>query len=180
MGVMTDHPRVAQLPTGPGAPGSPGAARSASARAGHDDAAGPGSGATHPARTPAGSAGTAGSAGAAGAAGAAHTAGTPGVVGTAGTARRTGGLLAGVDWTRPRPRHEVVLLTKPGCHLCDDAREVVQRVCAQTGSALREQDITGDEALTRDYAEFVPVVFVDGAAWGRWRIDAERLRSVLE
>lgn len=85
-----------------------------------------------------------------------------------------------MDWTRPRPRHEVVLLTKPGCHLCDDAREVVQRVCAQTGSALREQDITGDEVLTRDYAEFVPVVFVDGAAWDRWRIDAERLRSVLE
>ena len=36
-----------------------------------------------------------------------------------------GGLLAGVDWTRIRPRHEVVLLTKPGCHLCDDARAVV-------------------------------------------------------
>ncbi len=99
--------------------------------------------------------------------------------GSSGSAGRSGGLLSGVDWTRQRPRHEVTLLTKPGCHLCDDAREVVERVCAQTGTALREQDITGDLALTRDYAEFVPVVFVDGAPWDRWRIDGERLRAVL-
>ena len=95
-------------------------------------------------------------------------------------APRTGGLLAGVDWTRTRPRHEVVLLTKPGCHLCEDARAVVIAVCRETGSAVREQDITGDPALLRDYAEFVPVVFVDGAPWDRWRIDADRLRAVLD
>ena len=92
----------------------------------------------------------------------------------------SGGLLAGVDWTRPRPRHDVVLLTKPGCHLCDDARAVVTQLCRETGSTVREQDITGDPALLRDYAEFVPVVFVDGAPWDRWRIDPDRLRAVLE
>nr|WP_243635641.1 glutaredoxin family protein [Kocuria tytonicola] len=83
-----------------------------------------------------------------------------------------------MDWTRPR--HEVVLLTKPGCHLCEDARAVVAAVCRETGSAVREQDITGDPALLRDYAEFVPVVFVDGAPWDRWRIDPDRLRAVLD
>ena len=90
------------------------------------------------------------------------------------------GVLAGVDWTRARPRHEVVLLTKPGCHLCEEARAVVTEVCRESGSTLREQDITEDAALVRDYAEFVPVVFVDGAAWDRWRIDADRLRAVLD
>ncbi|MDO4918320.1 glutaredoxin family protein [Kocuria sp.] len=111
--------------------------------------------------------------------GQARDAAAPGMTGAA-PARRTGGLLSGVDWTRPRPRHEVTLLTKPGCHLCDDARGVVAAVCQETGSAMRERDITGDPALTRDYAEFVPVVFVDGAPWDRWRIDAARLRSVLD
>ncbi|MCR4526278.1 glutaredoxin family protein [Kocuria rhizophila] len=161
---MTDQPRSAQAPAGtrPGPSGGhPGAVRAdhgpASAVHGaarpaseeHDAAARHGSGGMSPA---------------------------PGSTGRAG---RSGGLLSGVDWTRNRPRHEVTLLTKPGCHLCDDAREVVERVCAQTGTALREQDITGDPALTRDYAEFVPVVFVDGAPWDRWRIDGERLRAVL-
>ena len=167
MVAMTDQPRSAQAPagTGPGSSGGhPGAvradhdpARPDSAVHGaaqpafgeHDDAARPGSGGTSPAPR------------------------------SSGRAGRTGGLLSGVDWTRTRPRHEVTLLTKPGCHLCDDARDVVERVCAQTGTELREQDITGDPALVRDYAEFVPVVFVDGAAWDRWRIDGERLRAVL-
>ena len=71
------------------------------------------------------------------------------------------------------------LLTKPGCHLCEDAREVVTGVCEQTGSEYRERDITGDLQLLRDYAEYIPVVFVDGAPWDRLRIDAARLRAVL-
>ena len=157
MVAMTDQPRSPQAPAGTG-PGSSGGRprvvradhdRTRPGSAAHDDAARPGSVGTSPAPA------------------------------SSGRAGRTGGLLSGVDWTRTRPRHEVTLLTKPGCHLCDDARDVVERVCAQTGTELREQDITGDPALVRDYAEFVPVVFVDGAAWDRWRIDGERLRAVL-
>lgn len=93
--------------------------------------------------------------------------------------RRRTPLLSGADWTRPRPAHTVTLLTKPGCHLCEDAREVVTGVCEQTGSEYRERDITGDLQLLRDYAEYIPVVFVDGAPWDRLRIDAARLRAVL-
>ncbi|MGX0670594.1 glutaredoxin [Kocuria marina] len=96
-----------------------------------------------------------------------------------GRERRRTPLLSGVDWTRPRPAHTVTLLTKPGCHLCEDAREVVTGVCEQTGSEYRERDITGDPQLLRDYAEYIPVVFVDGAPWDRLRIDAARLRAVL-
>lgn len=96
-----------------------------------------------------------------------------------GRERRRTPLLSGADWTRPRPAHTVTLLTKPGCHLCEDAREVVTGVCEQTGSEYRERDITGDLQLLRDYAEYIPVVFVDGAPWDRLRIDAARLRAVL-
>ncbi|WP_312795576.1 glutaredoxin family protein [Kocuria sp.] len=96
-----------------------------------------------------------------------------------GRERRRMPLLSGADWTRPRPAHTVTLLTKPGCHLCEDAREVVTGVCEQTGSEYRERDITGDPQLLRDYAEYIPVVFVDGAPWDRLRIDAARLRAVL-
>ena len=96
-----------------------------------------------------------------------------------GRERRRTPLLSGADWTRPRPAHTVTLLTKPGCHLCEDAREVVTGVCEQTGSEYRERDITGDPQLLRDYAEYIPVVFVDGAPWDRLRIDAARLRAVL-
>lgn len=96
-----------------------------------------------------------------------------------GRERRRTPLLSGADWTRPRPAHTVTLLTKPGCHLCEDAREAVTGVCEQTGSEYRERDITGDPQLLRDYAEYIPVVFVDGAPWDRLRIDAARLRAVL-
>lgn len=96
-----------------------------------------------------------------------------------GRERRRTPLLSGADWTHPRRAHTVTLLTKPGCHLCEDAREVVTGVCEQTGSEYRERDITGDPQLLRDYAEYIPVVFVDGAPWDRLRIDAARLRAVL-
>lgn len=99
--------------------------------------------------------------------------------GAGAPAARRGGLLAGVDWTRSAPAHTVTLLGKPGCHLCKDARRTVTAVCEETGTAYEERDITADPALLRDYAQYVPVVFVDGAPWDRLRIDAERLRAVL-
>lgn len=88
-------------------------------------------------------------------------------------------LLSAGDWASPRPAHRVTLLTREGCHLCEDARTVVQGACKDTGSEFSEVDITTDATLLRDYAEYVPVVFVDGAPWDRLRIDPHRLRAVL-
>ncbi|MFH8614580.1 glutaredoxin family protein [Streptomyces sp. NPDC017979] len=73
----------------------------------------------------------------------------------------------------------VTLIGKPGCHLCDDARAVVQEVCGATGAAWEEKDITQDEALHREYWEQIPVVLVDGEQHTFWRVDAERLRRAL-
>lgn len=56
----------------------------------------------------------------------------------------------------------VTLFGKPGCHLCDEARAVVQRVCDQRSVELSEIDVSLDPALNREYGERIPVLAVDG------------------
>ncbi len=73
----------------------------------------------------------------------------------------------------------VTLYTKPGCHLCDDARVVVAEVCRAVGAAWVEVDITGDPDLQRRFAEEIPVTFVDGAQHDFWRVDRSRLTRAL-
>ena len=79
----------------------------------------------------------------------------------------------------------VTLLSKPGCHLCDDAREVIDGVRGsldQRGIATTfdEVNILEDAALARKYAEDIPVVFVNGRQHAIWRVDPERLTVALE
>ena len=57
---------------------------------------------------------------------------------------------------------QVVLYGRPGCHLCDDARAVLQRVRESHSFELTERDIESDEALMRAYLERIPVVTIDG------------------
>ena len=73
----------------------------------------------------------------------------------------------------------VRLLSKPGCHLCDDARAVVAAVCAELGERYEEVDITGDTALVDEYGEQIPVTFVDGRRHDFWAVDPARLRGAL-
>ena len=73
----------------------------------------------------------------------------------------------------------VVLYSKPGCHLCDDARTVVEAVCAELGESYDEVDITTSEELMEAYGEQIPVTFVDGRQHDFWRVDAVRLRAAL-
>ena len=73
----------------------------------------------------------------------------------------------------------VTLYGKPGCHLCDDAREVIARVCADLGTSYQEVDVTTDPDLQRRYGEQIPVTLVDGAQHDFWRVDERRLRAAL-
>ena len=73
----------------------------------------------------------------------------------------------------------VTLYGKPGCHLCDDARAVVQAVCAELGVGWTEIDITVDPELFETYGEQIPVTFVDGRQHDFWRVDPARLRKAL-
>ncbi len=56
----------------------------------------------------------------------------------------------------------MTLYGKPGCHLCDDAREVVERVRADHPFELREVDVSIDPELNREYGERIPVLELDG------------------
>jgi glutaredoxin len=75
--------------------------------------------------------------------------------------------------------HTVTLIGKPGCHLCDEAREVVRRVTAELGVRWEELDITQDEELQRKYWEQIPVTLVDDRQHDFWRVDEKRLRAAL-
>ena len=73
----------------------------------------------------------------------------------------------------------VTLYGRPGCHLCDDARAVVERVCAELGESYEEISILDDPALLERYAEEIPVTLVDGRQVYFWRVDEDRLRVAL-
>ena len=80
--------------------------------------------------------------------------------------------------SQPAP-HLITLLSRPGCHLCDDAREIIARVAADAGARWTERDITASEADLRDYGDMIPVTFVDGVQHDFWRVDESRLRAAL-
>ena len=73
----------------------------------------------------------------------------------------------------------ISLLGRPGCHLCDDAREVISRVAADLGVAWEERDITQSAADLREYWEKIPVTLVDGVQHDFWRVSEDRLRRAL-
>jgi glutaredoxin len=73
----------------------------------------------------------------------------------------------------------VVVLTRPGCHLCADACAVVARVSTEMGVGWLEQDITGDDELTAKWGEYIPVVVVDDEVHTWFRVDESRLRAAL-
>ncbi|WP_405005052.1 glutaredoxin family protein [Kitasatospora purpeofusca] len=73
----------------------------------------------------------------------------------------------------------VTLVAKPGCHLCDDAREVIVRVTAELGAVFEEKDITQDPELHHLYWEQIPVTLIDGRQHDFWRVDEKRLRTAL-
>lgn len=73
----------------------------------------------------------------------------------------------------------VTLLGKPGCHLCDDARVVIERVASDVGVGWVEVDITGDRELQEKWWDQIPVTLVDGVQHDFWRVDEARLRKAL-
>ncbi len=73
----------------------------------------------------------------------------------------------------------ITLVGKPGCHLCDDARVVIERVCAETGEQYAEISIYDDLDMADLYWEQIPVNLVDGVQHDFWRVDADRLRAAL-
>ena len=74
----------------------------------------------------------------------------------------------------------VRMVGRAGCHLCDEARAVIARVCAELDVAWDEVSVDDDEVLLDRYAEEIPVTFVDGRQHDFWRVDEGRLRTALQ
>ncbi len=86
----------------------------------------------------------------------------------------------------PQRDIRLTLIGKPGCHLCDDAREVVQAVTAEIAATdapprivFDERSILDDDELRARYAEEIPVVLIDDVVHNYWHIDPVRLKTAL-
>ncbi|MBP1326259.1 glutaredoxin [Leucobacter exalbidus] len=79
----------------------------------------------------------------------------------------------------------ITLIGKPGCHLCDDARAVIEQVREELAAGgqettLVERNILEDEALARKHSEEIPVVLVGTKRHAMWRVDAAKLSRAIE
>jgi glutaredoxin len=81
--------------------------------------------------------------------------------------------------TPPPAGPRVTLYGRVGCHLCDDARAVIEAVCAELGESYAEVDVDDHPELLDRYADEIPVTLVDGRQHDFWRVDADRLRAAL-
>jgi glutaredoxin len=73
----------------------------------------------------------------------------------------------------------VTLYGRAGCHLCDDARAVLERIRAEAGFELVERDIEDDDDLLRRYLERIPVIALDGEELFDFFVDEPALRAAL-
>lgn len=81
----------------------------------------------------------------------------------------------------------LTLLTKPGCHLCEEAKKAIELVMFEftqenSGTVqieLTELNILEDETLKNQYSEEIPVLQINGATHAYWKIDSERLIAAL-
>jgi glutaredoxin len=79
------------------------------------------------------------------------------------------------------PAARLTLLGKPGCHLCDDAREIVLEVLAERPEVTFEElSILDDPELLERYVEEIPVLLIDDRVHTIWRVDPDRLRRALD
>jgi glutaredoxin len=75
--------------------------------------------------------------------------------------------------------HQITLLSRPGCHLCEAARAVIERVAAELGVPWSERDITQSPQDLEQYWEMIPVTLIDGVQHDYWRVSEDRLRAAL-
>jgi len=70
---------------------------------------------------------------------------------------------------------QVIVYSRPGCHLCDEARAILDRMRERTPFEVDEINIETDDALHARYLERIPVVAVDGEELSEYFVDEEAL-----
>ena len=79
----------------------------------------------------------------------------------------------------PPSDHQVTLLTRAGCHLCEVAEQLLRRLAGELGFAYREADVDASPVLRDEYSDRVPVILIDGKEHGYWRVEEPRFRKAL-
>lgn len=88
-------------------------------------------------------------------------------------------LLRGFRRERRTDPSAVTLITRRGCHLCADAEQQLRRLRDELGFGYTEVDVDSDPQLRAEYSDRVPVILIDGAEHGYWRVEEARFRAAL-
>jgi len=75
---------------------------------------------------------------------------------------------------------QIDIYSRPGCHLCDDAKEVVERVRRRFPFSLRVIDIETDPELEKAYGQQIPVVFINGNKAFKYHVDEHELEQKVK
>jgi glutaredoxin len=75
--------------------------------------------------------------------------------------------------------HRVTLITRAGCHLCQDAEATLRRLSGELGFGYAEVDVDADPMRRAEFSDRVPVVLIDGREHGYWRVEEPRFRKAL-
>lgn len=79
----------------------------------------------------------------------------------------------------PDPVH-IEIYSRPQCHLCDDAKEVIERVRTRYGFTLRVINIEEDPQLEAAYGTQIPVIFINGSKAFKYRVDEAELEKKVK
>ena len=79
----------------------------------------------------------------------------------------------------PPADHRVTLVTRAGCHLCQDAEAALRRLAGELGFGYDELDVDADPGRRAEYSDRVPVILIDGREHGYWRVEEERFRAAV-
>jgi glutaredoxin len=73
----------------------------------------------------------------------------------------------------------VTVMSRQGCHLCEVAEADVARICGELGVGWAVTDVDTDPELRAEYGDRVPVILIDDAEHGYWRVEEDRFRAAL-
>ncbi|HEU5007161.1 MAG TPA: glutaredoxin family protein [Jatrophihabitantaceae bacterium] len=76
--------------------------------------------------------------------------------------------------------HDVTLVTRVGCHLCQDAEVTLRRLRDELGFRYTELDVDAEPRRQDEYSDRVPVILIDGKEHGYWRVEEQRFRKALK
>jgi glutaredoxin len=74
---------------------------------------------------------------------------------------------------------KIRILSKPDCHLCDEAKEKIERVTKRLPVEIEMINIEKDPELYNQYRFDIPVIFLDGRKIFKHRVDEEKLKKIL-